>query len=106
MWLTIWTGGDSVLERPLCLLVHYLLWVDVLCLIAAQGLALLLLGPHATVSPTWFIATLVLMLAHTAFGFLFAWIDREPMGGEIATDAISLDGSSGNGAGGDGSSFD
>lgn len=93
MWLSIWTGGDSVMDRPLCRLIHYLLGVNALCLIAAQGLALALLGPHARISVAWFIATVVLVLAHTAFGFLFAWIDREEFAFEGGTESEDDSGS-------------
>ncbi|MFY9293904.1 MAG: hypothetical protein WAP03_24890 [Methylorubrum rhodinum] len=85
MWVSIWTGGDAVTERPLCLLVHYLLGIDVLCLITAQGLAVFLLGVREPVSLPWMIATVVLIVAHAAFALLFAWIDGE----EIRTEAGS-----------------
>jgi len=104
MWFLIWTGGDSVMDRPLCVLVHYLLGINLLCLIAAQGLALALLGPHATVGFAWLITTVVLILAHTAFAFLFAWIDGEEF--RIGVGAES-EGDSGSGPfGGGGSSGD
>lgn len=108
MWLTIWTGGDSVMERPLCLLIHSILCVNALCLLAAQVLSALLLGaPGVPVSVSWLIATVALMALHGAFGLLFAWIDGEEIwiggGAEFGGDAAG-DGSSGDGSGGDGAS--
>lgn len=84
------------MDRPVCVLIHWLVTGNIAVFVAIQMYMHFALGKRELYSLTWFIFSALAMFVHILFTFIHAWLAGDP----ITVSGDSPSGSDGESSGG------